>query len=137
MLQQADLCAGWKAGGTIMQGFAEGFPRWSPAPTPRRSTSDDPWRGTSLPGALPAHAMRRRRRIDLVPGTDGGPLVVDAHVPRQPRRRRGNETVVHKYTVHAHVEPQDFRVIAAQATPQVLPWFECPEAAASADRLAG
>ena len=28
-------------------------------------------------------------------------------------------------------------MLDAEATPRVLPWFECPEAAASAGRLAG
>ena len=81
--------------------------------------------------------MRRRRRIDLLPPVDDGPLVVDVlfrdcHVDDE-----GLETIVHEYRVSVRVDPRDFRVLELVATPQVLPWFECPEAAASATRLVG
>jgi hypothetical protein len=47
------------------------------------------------------------------------------------------ETVVHEYTVVARVDAATEVFLEAEATPRVLPWFECPEAAASAGRLAG
>ena len=49
LLQQADLCAGWKAGGTIMQGFADGHPAGRDrARRARRSTTTTTrWPGTS------------------------------------------------------------------------------------------
>ena len=37
----------------------------------------------------------------------------------------------------ARVDAATSTVLEATATPRVLPWFECPEAAASAGRLAG
>ncbi len=137
LIQQADLCAGWRADGTIIQGLDEGLPPVVTGPDAPSLASDDPWAWHDLPGELPAHAMRRRRRIDLVPGEDDGPLVVDAMFRDSHVDDEGTETIVHEYTVHVRVDPHDFRVIAARATPQVLPWFECPEAAASADRLVG
>jgi hypothetical protein len=39
--------------------------------------------------------------------------------------------------VLATVDVATSTVVEATATPRVLPWFECPEAAASAGRLAG
>ena len=45
--------------------------------------------------------------------------------------------MVHEYTVVGHVDAATQVVLDAEATPRVLPWFECPEAAASAGRLAG
>ncbi len=143
MLQQADLCAGWKAGGTIMQGFAENNPPVVTGPAaPSLDTSDDPLAWHELPGPLPVHGMRRRRRIDVAPaagGTDSADVAVwavDAHF-RDSYVDDEGETVVHEYTVLATVDVATSTVLEATATPHVLPWFECPEAAASAGRLAG
>jgi Protein of unknown function (DUF2889) len=138
LLQQADLCAGWKAGGTIIQGIADGLPPVVTGPVaPSLNRTDDPWAWHEMPGPLGADAMRRRRRIDLIPGNDGEPLVIDAHFRDSHVDDEGLETIVHEYTVVVGVDPVDFRVLASTATPHVLPWFECPEAAASATRLVG
>jgi hypothetical protein len=137
MLQQADLCAGWKAGGTIMQGFAENNPPVVTGPeAPSLDDGDDPLAWHELPGPLPVHGMRRRRRIDVLPSADGRTWEVDAHF-RDSYRDDWGETVVHEYTVLATVDAATSTVRDADATPRVLPWFECPEAAASAGRLAG
>jgi hypothetical protein len=137
MLQQADLCAGWKAGGTIMQGFADGKPPVVTGPdAPSLDDGDDPWAWHELPGPLPVQGMRRRRRIDVVPDPDGTTCSVDAHF-RDSYRDEDGETVVHEYTLVARVDVGNAVVLEASATPQVLPWFECPEAAASAGRAAG
>jgi hypothetical protein len=137
MLQQADLCAGWKAGGTIMQGFAENNPPVVTGPAaPSLDGGDDPLAWHELPGELPVHGMRRRRRIDVAPSADGSTWHVDAHL-RDSYVDDEGETVVHEYTVLGTVDPVALVVLEATATPHVLPWFECPEAAASAGRLAG
>jgi len=49
----------------------------------------------------------------------------------------GVETVLHEYTVRATADAALRRVVDCSATPRVLPWRECPQAAASAERLAG
>jgi hypothetical protein len=141
MLQQADLCAGWKAGGTIMQGFAENNPPVVTGPdAPSLDDGDDPLAWHEYPGPLPEHGMRRRRRIDVLAVDDraSGALVwaIDAHF-RDSYVDDEGETVVHEYTVIARVDITTATVLEAAATPRVLPWFECPEAAASAGRLAG
>ena len=137
MLQQADLCAGWKAGGTIMQGFAENNPPVVTGPAaPSLDAGDDPLAWHELPGPLPVHGMRRRRRIDVQPSPAGDTWAVDAHF-RDSYVDDEGETVVHEYTVLATVDIATATVLEATATPHVLPWFECPEAAASAGRLAG
>ncbi len=137
MLQQADLCAGWKAGGTIMQGFAENKPPVVTGPdAPSLDDGDDPWAWHAFPGPLPAQSMRRRRRIDVTPDADCVTCSVDAHF-RDSYVDDEGETVVHEYTLEARVDTRDQVVLEAEATPRVLPWFECPEAVASAGRLAG
>jgi hypothetical protein len=137
MLQQADLCAGWKAGGTIMQGFAENNPPVVTGPdAPSLDDGDDPWAWHDFPGPLPVQGMRRRRRIDVVPEAGTGTCAVDAHF-RDSYVDEEGETVVHEYTLLARVDTVAEIVLEAESTPHVLPWFECPEAAASASRLAG
>ena len=138
LIQQADLCAGWRADGTIIRGMEEGLPPVVTGPdAPTLTSPDDPWAWHDMPGDLPAHGMRRRRRIDVVPGPAGEPVVVDAMFRDSHVDDQGAETIVHEYTMVVHVDPRDWHVLTAHATPQVLPWFECPEAAASATRLAG
>jgi hypothetical protein len=142
MLQQADLCAGWKAGGTIMQGFAENNPPVVTGPDAPSLDDGDPLAWHELPGPLPVHGMRRRRRIDVLPLADGtgsadaAIWAIDAHF-RDSYVDEEGETVVHEYTVVARVDAATEVFLEAEATPRVLPWFECPEAAASAGRLAG
>ena len=67
LIQQADLCAGWHADGTIIQGLAEGFPRWSPGPTRRRWRRTTPGRGTTSP------ASSRRTRCAVGGGSTSSP----------------------------------------------------------------
>ena len=137
MLQQADLCAGWKAGGTIMQGFTENNPPVVTGPdAPSLDDGDDPLAWHELLGPLPIQGMRRRRRIDVLPDAEGAAWSFDAHF-RDSYRDDEGETVVHEYTVVGHVDVDAGIFLDAEATPRVLPWFECPEAAASAGRLAG
>ena len=49
----------------------------------------------------------------------------------------GVESVVHEYALHATIDPATLDDHAAGATPRVLPYVECPSAAASASRLVG
>ena len=136
--REVPLVVQWRADGTIIRGMEEGLPPVVTGPdAPTLTSPDDPWAWHDMPGDLPAHGMRRRRRIDVVPGPAGEPVVVDAMFRDSHVDDQGAETIVHEYTMLVHVDPRDWHVLTAHATPQVLPWFECPEAAASATRLAG
>ncbi len=138
LIQQADLCAGWKAGGTIMLGMAAGTPPVVTGPdAPVLDRADDPWAWHEVPGDLPALGMRRRRRIDVVPAPEVDTMLVDAHFRDSHMDDEGTETVVHEYVVRVVLDAHDLRVVESSATPRVLPWSECPEAAGSADRLVG
>ena len=138
LIQRADLCAGWKAGGTIMQGFAEGIPPVVTGPdAPSLDRDDDPLAWHEMTAEVPRHGMRRRRRVDVTRDFDADTVHVDAHFRDSYMNADAEETVVHEYTVTMALSAEDHRVLASVATPHVLPWFECPEAAASAGRLVG
>jgi hypothetical protein len=129
----AGLCAGFATGGTIMNGIeATGLPPTVTGPTaPSLVAGDDPdaWHETA---PLPPHAMRRARRIDVVPGEHAS---VDAFFRDSYVLPDGLETVIHEYTLTADI--QGGVLTRCEARARVLPWVECPAAVASASRLAG
>src|SRR5690606_35698587 len=47
----------------------------------------------------------------------------------------GTERILHEYQLAVVVDPTTHRVTSAQATPRVLPWYECPWAAGSVQAI--
>ena len=133
--QYADLCSGFRTGGTIMLSIERtGFsPLVTGPPAPPLDDPADPLGWHEMP-ALPAHGMRRRRRLDVVAGN---PLVVDVLFRDSHMAPDGLETVIHEYTVTGTLDPKTLEVLSLEAVPRVLPWVECPVAAGSAERLIG
>jgi hypothetical protein len=80
--------------------------------------------------------MRRWRRHDLWHDSDDL-LHVETFFRDSHMAPDGVETIIHEYTVTATIDPVEMRVVECEAVPRVLPFVECPQAAASARRLAG
>ena len=138
VLQVADLCAGFQTGGTMLSNMRDGFrPLVLGGPVALSVESPDDECAWHDVDELPADSMRRRRRLDVSLDEPGGLLRVDVFFRDSHMAPDGVETAVHEYTVVAAVDPDTMVVRACEATPRVLPWRECPEAAASAGRLAG
>nr|WP_241666313.1 DUF2889 domain-containing protein [Mycobacterium marseillense] len=95
----------------------------------------DPWAWHHV-AALPRHAMRRRRRID-VHEERAGRVGIDAMFRDTYARTDGVETIIHEYTLDAVVDSETGVIVESRATPRVLPWQECPGAVASAERIVG
>jgi hypothetical protein len=135
-LQVADLCAGWQTGGVIMTELASGggVPQVTGPEAPELADPSDPlaWHET---GPLAANGVRRRRRIDVA-AAPSGIVEIDAFFRDSHMSPGGPETILHEYTIHAVADTVEDRIIRCSATPRVLPWRECPQAAASATRLA-
>lgn len=132
---RVNLCAGWQEDGAMLSAVAT--TGTIPVPvgpaTTELVTADDPLAWHEI-GPLPPGAMRRRRLVEVAPG-DPCPVWAmfrDTHVDPH-----GTETVLHEYSLTAELDPATMTLVRCQATPQVLPWHECPQAAASASRLAG
>lgn len=139
-----DLCAGFAAGGTIMKGIdADGRPPVVTGPDASSLVNDADPEGWHATGPLTPGSMRRARRIDVRPWptadvdpAGAGPsATVDAMFRDSYVLLDGTETIIHEYTLTARID--DGAVTTCAARPRVLPWEECPAAAASAARLAG
>ncbi|MEX5708737.1 DUF2889 domain-containing protein [Parafrankia sp. FMc6] len=151
-----DVCAGWQREGLLARVSAE---RSADPEAPVRTTmvvagdlavDEDPLGWHPLP-PMGTHAMRRLRRIDLVPiggepagagpartgAADGAAAFrADAFFRDTYREASGAEVVVHEYGIDATVD-QSARVVRSMGRAGVLPGPECPQALASAERIVG
>jgi hypothetical protein len=132
---KGDICSGWRSDGTMMVALrASGMIPIPVGPVaPDLIPSDDPLSWHDVP-PLAAGAMRRRRLVQV---SAGDPLVVFAMFRDTHTDSHGSETVLHEYSLNATLDPESMVLANCTATPQVLPWVECPGAAGSADRLNG
>ncbi|MGH9081563.1 MAG: DUF2889 domain-containing protein [Acidimicrobiales bacterium] len=134
-----DRCAGWAHDATMMVTIRERgvVPVSQGPPAPALERSDDPLSWHSM-DPLPHHGMRRRRRLDVTaPAGPGEPYRIDAHFRDSHVDDDGTESVLHEYALSATVDHRGERVIELEAEARVLPWMECPQAVASASRVAG
>ena len=80
---------------------------------------------------LAPDSMRRQRLIERH-GTAVWAMFRDSYA-----RPDGVVTILHEYSVSAALTDDGSRIASCVATPRVLPWAECPSAAASAQRIVG
>jgi hypothetical protein len=134
-LPVADQCAGFATGGLLMTSFEAGDPAVVTGPIAPNLDDEDQYAWHEM-APLPLHAMRRRRRVDIY---DAGPgrAGIDAMFRDTYVRVDGAETIIHEYTLAAIVDTDSGVIVESEATPQVLPWQECPGAVASASRITG
>jgi len=137
---QADVCAGWVTGGTILlENDRLGHVPLVTGPVVTESVEEsigDP-NGWHAHGAIEPHGMQRRRRIDVWQPEPGGPVHVEDFFRDSHMSDAGLETVVHEYVVRAEVEPDTAVIRSCRADIGVLPWTECPGALGSAGRVVG
>jgi hypothetical protein len=135
LLQQPNLCAGWREGGTIMVGLRrDGRPPVVTGPPAPSLDSADPLGWHPMAG-LPPTGMRRQRRLDVA--RDNGQLVFDAMFRDTYVTVDGISTIIHEYVVQGRADAATHTITELSATPHVLPWVECPSAADSAADLVG
>jgi hypothetical protein len=135
-LPVADQCAGFATGGLLMSSFEAGDPVVVTGPeAPDLDHGDDLWAWHPM-SPLPFHGMRRRRRIDVYEES-AKRIGIDAMFRDTYVRTDGVETIIHEYTLTAAVDADTGVIVESHATPQVLPWQECPGAVASAERTTG
>ena len=130
-----DRCAGWVNDGVMLGALDETgiFPIPLGPDAPDLDDTDDPLAWHDMEPMVPK-SVRRRRRLDVI---DGDPLTRRRPLPRQPPRRRCRRG--HPPRVHApgHGRSDTLVVLSCEAQARTLPWPECPNALASAARIAG
>jgi hypothetical protein len=126
---KADICAGWSSDGKMLRTLSEigQLPVPVGPPTPPADADDD------IPKQAPS-TMRRRRIVDV---TAGDEFTVRAMFRDTHADEEGVERVLHEYELEAAVDRERAAFTRCVATPKVLPWPECPSAAASASRIVG
>ncbi len=76
--------------------------------------------------------MRRARRIDLWLDKV---IVIDSAFQDSATTPQGGRAIVHEYCLRATVDPGSLQLLSVEAEPRVLPFVECPGAAANLSRL--
>ena len=123
-----DICAGWAAPGSFMMQIRS--TRDMPTPSgPAVPAGDLNASWHPMPPLAPG-SMRRQRLLSR-DGNAVWAMFRDSYAPPE-----GPVTVLHEYTLTATLTDDD-RIATCVAVPRVLPWTECPQAAASAGRLVG
>jgi len=132
---QADICAGWAADGPVISTMrAHGYNPVPIGPAVLSAGPSDAIGWHEMPPLAPP-TVRRRRRIDVFAGGVDRRQRAEEHF-RDSYAGGDGETVMHEYVVDAVVDAHS-RVVSLQIDPRVLPWSECPSAAASAQNIVG
>jgi hypothetical protein len=130
-----DICAGWVAGGTLLNGLTDQGPPLTLGPLASSVKSDNDSLAWHEIGPLTAYGTRRHRRLDI--WQDDRAVLVECFFRDSFADAQGVETIVHEYTVHGAVDPETSRFLSSAAEAGPLPYPECPRALASAQRLEG
>ena len=132
-----DVCAGYRSDGLAMELRRKNQQRSQNVAVIVSDPADDPeaaWYPLHPPRDI---GMCRRRRIDVVPGGDG--FTVSAGFRDHSWDPDGSEAIVHEYELEASLVA-DGRVLvlaSVEARPRVIPYPDCPSAAAKVERLVG
>jgi hypothetical protein len=128
-----DLCSGWATDATPMRAIdaGGGVPMPDLVLVPADTCADE--LAHEPRPVLEAGRLRRARRIDVVPGDV---IRVDATFRDTWAGPVEGEAILHEYVVSAEVD-RDGTLLSIAADPRVLPYGECPRAAASPQLLVG
>jgi len=131
--RMSDLCSGWRTGGEAVASIetSHGMPIQDCPPAP--VDTSDPW-GWHSTGTLERDWMRRRRCLDVTVD-EAGDFSIWAMFRDTVGEEDGDEVVLHEYAVTASGMGTTVGAVAAE--PRVLPFPECPAAAAAVGDLVG
>ncbi|HYO86925.1 MAG TPA: DUF2889 domain-containing protein [Dermatophilaceae bacterium] len=127
-------CYGLRAGSTALD--PAGLPRHSDLvrPVPPLHDGRDPWAWHDIEPDAAGVAMRRARRIDV--WVDGSTVMVDGGFQDSMTSPDGRRRAVHEYLFAAAADRAGM-LTRLSADPRVLPYTECPAAAAAVGRFVG
>jgi hypothetical protein len=128
------ICAGFRPGSAALNpdGSSNMLAQSSAAVGPLGST-DDPEGWHAVPEQLGV-GMRRARRMDV---WVDDVIHIDAGFQDSSTSPQGGRVAVHEYHVVATADREGFTLRSISAEPRILPYGECPAAAANVQRLIG
>ena len=131
--RMTDLCSGWRAGGMAVVSIekSHGLPIQDCPPSPVETGDSWAWHAMA---PLPRDWMRRRRCLDVTVDADSS-FSIWAMFRDTVGEVDGAEIVLHEYVVKASGVGGVVAAVAAE--PRVLPFPECPGAAAAVGDLVG
>jgi hypothetical protein len=132
---QGDACIGWALDGAAIANIRENARQMVPiGPAAPALEAGDPMSWHAF-APLPVSAVRRRRRTDVFAGDAAARITAEHHF-RDSYAAVDGETVMHEYLVRAAIG-EHRELVAVEVDARVLPWYECPGAVPSAQRMLG
>jgi Protein of unknown function (DUF2889) len=127
------ICIGFRPGSSALDERAGGLShRVQPVAPLVHPDDPDGWHTLR---ELPAVSMRRARRIDV--WLEGDLVVIDSSFQDSAGDDQHRRVAVHEYSLHATADRRTGRLLSLDAVPRVLPFLECPDAAAKAVAVVG
>jgi hypothetical protein len=129
------ICSGFRDGASslLSDGSLSGLRQNTAEPGPLVDPADP--LGWHVVEVQPEIAMRRARRIDV--WEEDGAIGIDAMFRDSCWDPGGAEVVIHEYQIIGTADPGTGVLLSVEALPRVLPYAECPVAAANASWMAG
>ncbi len=127
------ICAGFRPGSSALNSDGTSSPNQSFTDVVDLRSPDDAdgWHMFTIQEGV---AMRRARRIDV---WVDDLIWIDSAFQDSATNPQGGRTAVHEYRLTATADPITLRLLTVEAEPRVLPYPECPAAAANAPRMVG
>jgi hypothetical protein len=127
------ICIGFRPGSSALGEIGQGPPSRRARPVGPLAHPDDPEGWHALP-ELPGVSMRRARRIDV---WVDGEIHIDAAFQDSAGDPVHGRVAVHEYRISARADVASGELVALEPDARILPFMECPSAAARALDLLG
>jgi hypothetical protein len=129
LFEKENICTGLRTGSSAHEGA---FPEGADTGDLRNPEDPDGWH--AMPNEK-VPSLRRARRIDVT--LKDGLIRIDSAFQDSATTPDGPRSVIHEYRLRAAADPETLELVMLDAEPRVLPFAECPEAAAKAQVLVG
>jgi hypothetical protein len=128
------ICTGFAPGSSALNSDGTSNPTQNASDVVELRNPDDPHGWHAFTDQAGVVGMRRARRIDV---WVDGVIRIDSAFQDSATNPEGGRTAIHEYRLTASADPVSLELLSVEADPRVLPYPECPGAAANAPRMVG